>query len=150
RILGRSGSTILAVMTSLRGRPGRASAIPVGWFLLERLVGLLLDQARPRCNVDRLLDAGALVVKPIDRARELDERRTEIAARVAVADGVLDLPQLRVHPLELGGEPRKLGDVAEADGTQRRKLARDVLELTRIRDALGLDLEDGDLVDQLA
>src|SRR5262249_3975948 len=129
----------------------RSSSVISAFGMIER-IGLLLDDARPRREVDRFLEPGALVVELIDGTREFDEGRAEVAARLAFADRILDVPKFCIHPLELRVElvePHAI-DVTETDRAQGGELVRDILELARIFEALGLYFEDGDLVHQLA
>src|SRR5262245_6013368 len=137
---------------SIRHRSHARSGTLVGVVALERLVGFLFDEARSGCQADRLLEPCTFIIEPIDGARELDERAAEIIARVAFADRILDVPERRVHLLELGAELVQLRAVCavEADGSQGAKLAQHILELARVLDALGLYFQDGDLVHQLA
>src|SRR5262249_41016216 len=124
----------------------------VGAVRLERLVRLLLDEARSRCAVDCLLEPRALVVEPIDGARELDERIAEIATRLAFADGILDVPQRLVDLLELGAEPVPPPAIGarELDRTQGATLPSYILELSRFLDALLFYFEDRDFIHELA
>src|SRR5262249_26551760 len=121
-------------------------------FTLKRSIGLLLDDARSGRKIDRLLEPRALVVEPVDHARELDEELAKVRPRLAVGDGILYVPQLCIHPFEFGAElvEHRALYPPQSSGAQRLELAQDVLELARVLDALGLYFEDGDLVHQLA
>src|SRR5262249_1286619 len=112
--------------------------------MIER-IGRLLDEARSRREVDRFLEPGALVVELIDGARELDEGWAEVAARLAFADRILDVPKFCIQPLELRAElvEHHAIDVAEMDRAQGGELVRDILELARVFEALGLYFQDG-------
>ncbi|MNI90920.1 hypothetical protein D3C73_1485100 [compost metagenome] len=72
---------------------------------------------------------------------------------VLQADVVLDLPQLLVDRLQLSTQ---LGDVlycrrvCHPRGLQRGQFLAHVGQLAFVTDALGLDLQDRDLVQQLA
>src|SRR5262249_13574195 len=76
----------------------------------------------------------------------------EVAARLAFADRILHIPKFCIHPLELRAElvEHHAIDVTETDRAQGGELVRDILELARVFEALGLYFEDGDLVHQLA
>src|SRR5258708_12179238 len=71
--------------------------------------------------------------------------------RIAIADCIIDVPELRVHRFELSAElvRHRAIYVAEANGPQCLELVHDILELGRVLDALGLYFEDRDLVHQL-
>ena len=121
--------------------------------LLVSLVALLFEDLGAQRHVQLALDRGAAVVRHVDRARELDELRVERLRGFLHADAVLDVPQRFVHLLELRHER---AHVARRQGrgaprlAQQRQLAPDVRELRRVAHALGLDLEDRELVEELA
>src|SRR5690606_12105134 len=117
------------------------------------LVGLFLDQRGAELAVDIALDRGALVVAHVDRAREFHETGVECLFLLLDADAVLDVPQRLVHrtqPCALVGDVDARGRVRRPGRVEHFQLGAHIGELGRIADALGLDLEDGDLVDQLA
>src|SRR4029079_9590899 len=99
------------------------------------------------------LDRRTAVVRPVDAARQLDELGVERALRLLLAQAVLDLPQREVDLFQLDerggdvalGERRRLPGLA-----QQVELAADVRELRGIGHPLGLDLEDAELVEELA
>src|SRR4029453_8530332 len=93
-------------------------------FVMRKRIRLLLDDARPRREVDRFLEPGALVVELIDGARELDEGWAEVAARLAFADRILDVPKFCIPPPELRAElvDHHAIDVAETDRAQGGEL----------------------------
>src|SRR5262249_57546052 len=128
----------------------RSSWVISAFGMIER-IGLLLDDARPRREVDRFLEPGALVVELIDAARELDEGWAEVAARLAFADRIFDVPKFCIQPLKLRAEfvEHHAIDVAEMDRAQGGELVRDILDLARVFKALGLYFHDGDLVHHL-
>ena len=76
----------------------------------------------------------------------------KVTARVAFADRVLDVPKFCIHLPELGAEliEHDTVDVAETHGTQSCEFLRDIVELARVLEPLGLYFEDGDLVHQFA
>ena len=116
-------------------------------------VVLLFDELRAQQLVDLALGGGAAVVRAVDRTCEFDEALAEVAVPLAVADVVLDLPEQLVDPAEFRCELvefRRRVERLLAGRTQAPQLAVDVRELVRVADPLGLDLEDRDLVDQLA
>src|SRR6266487_5695380 len=115
--------------------------------MLEPPIRLLFDNPRPEREIDRLLQPRALVVEPIDGTRELDEGAAEVAARIAIADCILDVPELRIQPFELCAEfvQRCAIYVTERNRPQCLELVHDILELARILDALGLYFEDPEL-----
>jgi hypothetical protein len=88
----------------------------------------------------------------IDRAGQLYEARAEVSAALAVADLVFDLPERLVDPLQRRrqrAEGLRCRDRCVARRGQRRQLGAHVGQLLQRGEPLGLDLEDGDLVDQL-
>src|SRR6267154_2456577 len=124
-----------------------------GGALAVRLVGLLLDEARPELQIDALLDRGALVVADVHGARQLDEIAIEALLRLLVADAVLDIPQSLVDVLE---RALILSEVvapaaAVAPGLlEQREFQLHVGELAGIEDASLFDPQDGDLVEQFS
>src|SRR5215472_12815050 len=124
----------------------------VAVFTLKRPIGFFLDKPGPRGQVDRLLQSRALVVEPIDATRELDEGAAKVTTCIAIADCVLNVPKLRIHPFKLGAElvQHRAIYVVETDGTQCLELVHDIHELDGVLNALGLYFEDCDLVHQLA
>src|SRR5215831_4036590 len=106
----------------------------------------------PDARLIAFLSREPLVVELIDAARELDKGWAEVAARLAFADRILDVPKFCIQPLELRAElvEHHAIDVAEMDRAQGGELVRDILELARVFEALGLYFQDGDLVHQLA
>src|SRR5262249_18976144 len=149
RMRGGAGSSGLVIAMS-NGVDGsaRGSQSSCG----KRPIGLLLDNPRAGRKVDRLLEPRALVIEPVDRARERDEGLAEIRARLAIADGILHVPELCVHPFELGTKLVEHGalDVAQPDSAQRLEFVHNVLKLARVFDALGFFFEDRVLVHQPA
>ena len=114
---------------------------------------LFLDDRRVAAAVDLALDRRPAVVGDVDGARQRDEPFAEIARLLAQADLVLDVPQLFVDRGEFGLERRQVGAVEPRLAELRREqreLAAHVGELVGIVDPPLLDLQDGDLVDQLA
>jgi len=110
-------------------------------------IGLLLNQRRAGDIVDRALDLGPLVVGLIDGASKLDELVVKLLPLFLHPDPIFDLPKLRVDRLELGFE---IGlPVALCRSRQVEKFLLDVDEFESVGDALGLDLQDADLVENL-
>ena len=69
-------------------------------MLLARTREHLLDQRRAELRVDRLLERGALVVRDVDGARQLDEHVVEGAVAHRLPDQflhLLDEPRLDVR-----------------------------------------------------
>src|SRR5262249_18251754 len=122
----------------------------VAVFTLKRPIGFFLDKPGPRGQVDRLLQSRALVVEPIDATRELDEGAAKVTACIAIADCVLNVPKLRIHPFKLGAElvQHRSIYVVETDGTQCIELVHDILELVRVPSALGVGFYDCDVGSQ--
>src|SRR5690606_33013250 len=113
---------------------------------------LFLDELRAGQPVDVVLVADALAVVGGDRARQSDEFRTEVlrgflrAQRVLhVPHALVDVAQLQLQRVQL----RRAGAGLLPQRQQALQLAHDVGALARIVDALGLDLQDRDLVDEL-
>src|SRR6185369_12168349 len=102
--------------------------------------------------VDGALEGGAAVVRPVDRASELDEARPEVLTPLTEAKLVLDVPQLLVHLPQLRRQSRQLRRLSQAPARlgQRLQLGADVPELGGVADALALDLQDGQPVEQVA
>src|SRR5260370_35694535 len=120
---------------SLGVRPRRAPAASG--------VGFFLDDRRIRHAVDLELQRRAGVVRPIDRAREGDEGRTEIAAFLANADVVLDVPELGVHQFQRAPqlvEARASQPFVLLQRAQKLELGANVGELAWICNPLGLAL----------
>src|SRR5215471_4135849 len=100
-----------------------------------------------------MLDARPHVIDLIDTARQLDEALAEILARLELADFVLNLPKGRVYDPQLAREAVDLVSVEARlglDAAQQIELPGNIGSLGAVGDAVVLDLEDGDLVDQLA
>src|SRR5699024_8178391 len=117
------------------------------------LIGLFLDQRRAELEVDRALDRGALVVAHVHRTRQFDEPVVERLVLFLEADAVLDVPQGLVDLLEFGALGGNVGlrcRMSAPRRLQRLQLAPHIGPLGFVMDALGLDLQDRDLVDQLA
>src|ERR1035437_3474345 len=82
--------------TSRQRHPNRGQNVTAPWRIGRRSVcGVLffLDDRRTEQRVDLPLEPAAQVVFPIDGAGEGDEAGAEIASRLVLADGVLDVPQ---------------------------------------------------------
>src|SRR5262249_42355971 len=137
RMRGCSGRSMFAIAMS-NGVDGFRSEIAV--FTLKRPIGLLLDDPRSGRKIDRLLEPRALVVEPVNHAREFDKRLAKVRPRLAIADGILYVPELGIHPFEFGAELIEHGALyfPQLDRAQRLELAQDVLKLARVLDALGL------------
>ena len=71
------------------------------------LIGLFLDQIRAQQQIDLALDLAAPVIGAVDRAGQDDESLAEIAAPLAVADFVLDVPEPLVDRLQFRVKPRQ-------------------------------------------
>ena len=115
------------------------------------LVGLLFHVAGTQRQVDGLLDARALIVLDVDAARQLHERIVESLRLLFQADVVFDVPQALIDRLQLGtqrGDVQCRGRVRRPGAVQRVQLIAHIGQLGRIAHALGLDLQDGDLVQQ--
>src|SRR5262249_51833287 len=100
-----------------------------------------------------MLDACPRVIDLIDTARQLDEALAEILARLELADFVLNLPKGRIYDPQLPRESVDLVSVKARlglDAAQQVELPGDIRSLGAVSDAVALDFEDGDLVDQLA
>jgi hypothetical protein len=96
----------------------------------------------------------AFTTAVIDRLWQLNEMWGEVALLLALADVVLDLPQQLIHGRELLTQLTQCAfGIAQLvllnHSHQGLELTADVDLLFRISDALVLDLQDGDLVDQL-
>src|SRR5262249_36935426 len=169
RIVGMSGvarnrwRSRARVTIRMRGRCGRSSitityppvecsGVSIGFAAPERLIRRLLDQARARCDVDRLLHTRALIIQAINGACVRYEGISEVSTRVAFSDRILDVPKLRVDALELFAQVSQHGavDVAQRHGTQRAELTGNIIKLAGVFDALGFEFKNGDLVYQLA
>ena len=132
----------------------RCSAERRGARLLVWPVGLLFDEPRAELQIDALLDRGALIVRDVDGARELDEVAVEALRASLSRMPVLDVPQPLVHR-SAARAPRQSSSVrraaelcpaaaraARAPGARWRACC--------IADARALDAQDRDLVEQLA
>ena len=114
---------------------------------------LLLDDLRAEQHVDLAFDRCPPVVEDVDVAGELDELGVEALFRLVLALGVLDVPEELVHRLQVRLQPdvglapaeHRVGDLP-----QRLQFTDDVRRSRRVGNAVALDLQDGDLVDQFS
>src|SRR6185312_15638367 len=116
-------------------------------------IRLLFAQLRAEQRVDGAFELGAFVVGLVDRTRQRHEAFAEIAACLALADVVLDLPKRLVDRFQPREEVVETGDARCAGAERRlekRELLAHVLELARVAQAFALDLEDRQLVGRFA
>ena len=93
--------------SALASAPARA---PPTATTARAAIRLLLDDRRAQQRVDLPLQLGPPVVLAVDRPRQLDELRAEVAGVLAGPDLVLDPPQGLVDRTEGGGQgPQLLG-----------------------------------------
>src|SRR5205814_7099125 len=123
RMRGCSGRSSFVIAMS-NGAAGFRSEIAV--FTLKRSIGLLLDDPRSGRKIDRLLEPRALVIEPVDHARELDKRLAKVIPRLAIADGILYVPALCIHPFDVGADFVDLQSLnfRQSVRAQRLKLAQ--------------------------
>ena len=102
--------------------------------------------------VDPSLDRRPPIVVSIDRARQADERGTEIAATLARTDLVLHLPQFSIDRTQRGHIAIERGrpEPGARSGTAQPFdfATNPALLLDRMR-VFGLEFEDGDSIQQL-
>jgi heptosyltransferase I len=124
-----------------------------GFFCRVVLIGFLFHKAGTQGEIDILLQLGPLVVGHVHRPRQLDEARPEIPGRFLVANIVLNHPQRFIDRLQL------LAQLCDGDlvrhrlipgATQLVEFKAHIFQFGGVGDALGLDLKDSDLVQNLA
>src|SRR5690606_15489669 len=96
---------------------------------------------------------GALVVLDVHAACQGDELVVEGLRLLLDADVVLDHPQPlvdRLEPRTQFDDVARRGRMRHPGLLQRRQLGADIGQLGRVGHALGLDLQDRDLVEQFA
>ena len=116
------------------------------------LVRLLFHVAGTQRKVDGLFDARALIVLDVDATRQLHERVIEGLRLLFQTNVVLDIPEPLIDRLQFGTQGRDVlrrGRMRCPGAVQRVQLIAHIGQLCRIAHALGLDLQDGDLVQQL-
>ena len=116
------------------------------------LVRFFLDKVGTRGEVDLLLQLGAAIVGDVNGAGKFNETVAKTAGGLFGADIVLDVPELGIHPAQPVCQLHQLVAVehpATDKRTQGLQLGRHILQLGLVADPLRLDLEDGDLVDDL-
>src|SRR6202012_5551560 len=112
-----------------------------------------LEQIAVQKFVDLPLSRGPAVIRLIDRARQSDELIAKIFVAFEVADIVLDVPERGIDLLELKREfeqARRRLEIPVADALQNRMLATHIGEFRWIGHAFELDIENSQLVDELA
>ncbi len=93
----------------------------------------------------------APIVRLVHGPGPFDEPRAEVLCRFAVSNFVLDIPELFVTGLETFLEAGQLVASRKrfvTDAGQMLQRYPDVRTLVGVADSLGLDLQDGELVDQ--
>ena len=111
------------------------------------------DPGRAGQLVDVVFHRHPLAIGLVDATRQLDEGIVEGLRGLALAQGILDVPPPQVDRLELLLELMQLRCPLYLGGQQRLQafqLGTHIGQLAGIVDALGLDLQDGDLVDEFA
>ncbi len=111
------------------------------------------DDCRSDKRVDVSFESGALVVFLIDASCESDKVRSEIAHPFALSDSVFDLPEGAVCALQFRRQsieavPRDIA--APLQVAQQGQFAPDIEKFSRVRDALRLDFQNGEFVDQFS
>ena len=126
-----------------------AGSAPLAGIVLVRF---FLDKVGARGKVELILQLGAAVVDDLNGASNFNETVAKTASGFFGADIVLDVPELGIHPAQPVCQLHQLVAVehpATDKRTQGLQLGHHILQLGLVADPRRLDLENGDLVDDL-
>src|SRR6056297_921087 len=116
-------------------------------------VALFFENRRAQRFVDAALEGRALVVCPVDASCKFDEAVTEVAFALAVADFVFNIPEFFVEGFQFrphAGYFGAFGGFSVPKAGEHVEFTLHVGALVRVVDALELDIQNRNLVQQLA
>lgn len=107
---------------------------------------------RTQFDIDPPLDRGPLVVGAIDRARKSDEGVVERSFPLLFPYSILDLPDGFVQSAQFLLQQFYSLPLHGRRGERQKRLQfpHDIVARRSVMQSIGLDLQDGDLVDQFA